>query len=123
MNKKKDKPGLLTTIILSLLAGIFVGIFDLWAFEPSIKAFSGGIAAGISFIMLFSIVNYFLPDGHILFQKLIWCFSGGIAGLVWWAVIRPVSINPLFAFVIGLIISFIWLIAENKSIKEKPSAF
>ncbi len=33
------------------------------------------------------------------------------------------SINPLFAFVIGLIISFIWLIAENKSIKEKPSAF
>jgi len=122
MLKHEEKPGFISTLILSVVLGAIVGIVDLWAFEFSAKSFYGGLAAGVTWFVSFAAINYFLPQGINLIQRILWYFSGGLAGLVWWIVIRPPSLKIWMAILGGIIIAAIWWFAEGMNTKRKELA-
>lgn len=118
MIRNQEKPGFVYVLIMSVFAGAVVGIFDLWAFEPSLRSFYGGIAAGIALFFSFSIMNYFIPQGAVFLQRMAWYFAGGLAGLIWWIVIRPLSFPVWIAILFGILIAVIWWFAERPATKK-----
>jgi hypothetical protein len=114
----QEKPGFIYTLIISAVVGSIVGIIDLWAFELSVKSFYGGIATGITLFVSFSVINYFIPQGTVLLQRTAWYFAGGLAGLIWWIVIRPLSFPMWTAIICGILIAVIWWFAEGPATKK-----
>jgi hypothetical protein len=63
-----------------------VGVFDLWAFEPSLKLFLAGQASGITFSLVFVFISYFNKSKKGIWLITLTTISGALAGLVWWFV-------------------------------------
>jgi hypothetical protein len=81
-----EKYPLLKTLVISILAGSFVGVFDLWAFQPSLKLFLAGQAAGIALFLLLVFIGYFVKSKKGIWFVTLITISGALAGLVWWLV-------------------------------------
>src|SRR5689334_17096506 len=79
-----EKHPLLKSLLCAIFVGSFIGIFDLWAFQPSLKMFLAGQAAGIAFCSVFVFLRYFTEDRGTILLITITGFSGGLAGLIWW---------------------------------------
>jgi hypothetical protein len=123
---KKEKPRFISTLIIAAVAGaIFVLIrlfFPYMVLRLSAISFYGWIAAGVTFFVAFSAINYFIPQGFDVLQRLSWYFSGVLAGFVWWIVIKPPSIQMWMTIVAGLIIAvFLWFV-EIDITRRKSSA-
>lgn len=114
MVDKSARNSFLKTLAFALVAGVFVGIFDIWAFEMSSKYFFGGVFAGVIFILPFSITSYFWPNLWLL-RISIWILSGGLAGFIWWLVIKPQHISVWVAIAIGFIFAIMWWLHERPS--------
>ena len=114
MINKNTKIDFLRTLAFSIVAGVFVGMFDIWAFEMSLKFFLGGIFAGVTLFIPYTVISYFWP-GLWFLRMLSWVLSGGIAGFVWWLVIKPQNISIWIPIGIGLILEIWWWLHEKPS--------
>ncbi len=81
-----EKYPLLKTLLYAIFAGSMVGVFDLWAFEPSLKLFLAGQASGITFSLVFVFISYFNKSKKGIWLITLTTISGALAGLVWWFV-------------------------------------
>jgi hypothetical protein len=81
-----EKHPLLKSLLCAIFVGSFIGIFDMWAFQPSLKLFLAGQAAGIAFCSAFVFFRYLTEDRSAIFLITLIGFSGALAGLVWWLV-------------------------------------
>jgi hypothetical protein len=94
------KYAFLKSMLCAIFVGSFIGIFDLWAFQPSMKLFLAGQAAGITFCSIFFFLNYFMRHRKTILLITVTAFSGISAGLIWWLIAG--SAIPLWlAIVIG----------------------
>ncbi len=81
-----EKYPLLKTLFFAILIGSFVGVFDIWAFEPSLKLFLAGLASGITFFLVLIFIGYFIKSKKGIWLITLTTISGALAGLVWWLV-------------------------------------
>jgi hypothetical protein len=96
-----DRYPLLKTLLCAIFAGSFVGVFDLWAFQPSLKLFLAGQAAGITFFVAYVLPGYLMGFRQGIWNIILITISGALAGLVWW--FAADSVIPLwFAILIGV---------------------
>jgi hypothetical protein len=118
MIRNQEKPRFIYVLIMSVLGGTAVGIIDIWAFEPSLRYFYGGIASGIALFFSFSVLNYFIPQESVFIQRIVWYFAGGVAGFIWWFLIRPQSLPVWAAIICGILITLIWWFSEGLAKKK-----
>lgn len=75
-------------IAYALVAGLVIGLVDLWIYELSWRGFFAGLVAGVAYAL---VVVFFAVRGMgrypwVLFALAI--FAGSIAGTAWWLVCR-----------------------------------
>jgi hypothetical protein len=81
-----EKYPLLKTLLCAILIGSSVGVFDIWAFQPSLKLFLAGLASGITYFFVFVLMIYFVKSKQGIWLITLTTISGALAGLVWWLV-------------------------------------
>jgi hypothetical protein len=81
-----EKFTLLKSLGMAILIGSVTGILDIWAFEPSLKMFLAGQAAGITFWLAFTLFGNFIDanKGPRLYSII--TISGALGALAWWIV-------------------------------------
>lgn len=107
-----EKRSLLKTLLLAVFAGVILGVFDLWAFEPSMSLFLAGAAAGVIFAVIFGVVIYFFGLQRGISLIFLTGASGGAAGFVWWYVAKS-AVQPGIAIFIGMLLAEIAMWAEG----------
>ena len=108
-NRTRD---LLRRITLALLAGIGLGVFELWQFELSWIRFLAAIAAGIVFACSIGLVLKVFRNGGVAKQLAVVGVAGALAGIAWWSIAgtRPFS---WAAAVMGAILAWFLYLANG----------
>ena len=107
-----EKRSLLKTVLGAIFAGFILGVIDLWAFEPSIRLFFAGVAAGITFALTFFISIHLFGSLKVTYLLTLTAASGGLGGLAWWSVSQS-SIRPVIAVIIGILLALIAVWADR----------
>jgi len=95
-----DKHSFLKFLAFAIMAGILIGVFYIWMFEPSKKAFSAGISAVVAFAIVLGTIGRIAE-----FKKSLTIVAGSIVagfagGGVWWLVAKP-QVSLLVSMGIG----------------------
>lgn len=80
--------GIGVRILLALMAGIVVGVLDLWVYELSWRGFLAGLAAGVAY---YTVVIFLYEPGMRRFPVFLSVFAivaGSVGGTTWWLVCR-----------------------------------
>jgi hypothetical protein len=74
--------------LLALVAGVVVGVFDLWIYQFSLRGFLAGLDAGVAYYLV--IVFLYEPGmrQYPWFLSLFAIVAGTIGGVTWWLVCR-----------------------------------
>jgi hypothetical protein len=79
-----ERYALLKSLLFAIVAGSVVGVIDLWVFEPSLKLFLAGQAAGITFFVVYFLLGYLLNVKQGIRHIPLVTISGALAGFMWW---------------------------------------
>ena len=100
--------GVLKRLVCGALAGGFLGVLEIWFYEFSFRHFTAAIVSGALFVSFLGLAQPWAGRNATR-----WCFTGAtlgaVAGLVWWAVVRPGN-SMAFSMGVGLSFGFLWLL-------------
>lgn len=95
-----EKPSFLKFLAFGVMAGIVIGVFYIWDFEPSKKGFFAGISAGVAFALVLGIICRFTEFKNISTIVIGSILAGCAGGGVWWMVAKP-QVSVLVSITIG----------------------
>ena len=75
-------------ILMALVAGVVVGVLDLWVYQFSLRGFLAGLAAGVAYYLV--IVFLYEPGmrQYPWFLSIFAIVAGTVGGVTWWLVCR-----------------------------------
>ena len=116
-NAYPEKQSIPKTLLLSVLAGVFLGLFDLGPHDFTLTAFIGAVGAGITFTLLISL--YFRTKGPLHGKALLppLIIAGALAAIAWWFIVRP-SWSLWLAIAIGSGLGFVVFLTEGRPLNK-----
>src|SRR5437016_10050936 len=100
------QPPFLVMLLAAMIAGSFAAFVELWPYPLSLRGAVATLSAGAAFGAVLAGSVRFVPTSSRLASFGVCALGGGVGGLAWWLLLRPVS-GPLAAILIGGIVALV----------------
>src|SRR5512143_1182256 len=123
---RRRRSELLRGLLIVVVLGVLIGVFEVWEFEMSWNRLFAAIASGVGFMI--GLVASFLflggafPAGNRTVEIAVFALAGATGGVCWWLVVRPQSHTVFTCVMVGVAMAVLSAVADGLWTKSDSQA-